>query len=68
MWDRSMLGMTGSELELHEAVTAMERALRCDELDTTARTALANAIGALRRQLARARTATRGADRGPALG
>jgi hypothetical protein len=68
MWDRSTLGMTGSERELHEALTAMERALGCDELDSIARSALATAIGALRRQLARVRTATRGADRDPALG
>ncbi len=59
MWDRSMLGMTGSELDLHEALTAMERALGCDELEQCARRALAEAIALLRRELARGRSPSR---------
>ena len=51
MWDRSMLGMTGSELDLHEALTAMERALGCDELEQPTRRALAEAVAMLRREL-----------------
>jgi len=51
MWDRSMLGMTGSELDLHEALTAMERALGCDELEQPTRRALAEAVALLRREL-----------------
>ena len=51
MWERSMLGMTGSELDLHEALTAMERALGCDELEQPTRRALAEAVALLRREL-----------------
>jgi hypothetical protein len=63
-----MLGMTGSELDLHEALTAMERALGCDELEQCSRRALAEAIALLRRELARGRNAS--CDRGldPARG
>jgi hypothetical protein len=64
MWDRSMLGMTGSELDLHEALTAMERALGCDELEQCTRRALAEAIALLRRELAGGRSPSR--NRSPA--
>ena len=66
MWDRSMLGMTGSELDLHEALTALERALGCGDLEQCTRMALAEAIGLLRRELVRGRSPSRAAgDRSP---
>jgi hypothetical protein len=68
MWDRSMLGMTGSELDLHEALTAMERALGCDELERCTRLALAEAIALLRRELASGRSASRGPSPEPGRG
>jgi hypothetical protein len=51
MWDRSMLGMTGAELEVHEALRALERAVECGDLGEETRQALRGAIAALRREL-----------------
>jgi hypothetical protein len=65
MWDRSMLGMTGSELDLHEALTAMERALACDELERCTRLALAEAMALLRRELTATRTSSLADGRSP---
>jgi hypothetical protein len=68
MWDRSMLGMTGSELDLHEALTAMERALGCDELEQCTRRALAEAAVLVRRELTCGRSASRDQSPDGALG
>jgi len=54
MWDRSMLGMTGSELEIHDALRAIERVLCAPSLGERERQALRSAIGVLHGELDRA--------------
>jgi hypothetical protein len=54
MWDRSSLGMTGSELELLEALRALERVLCGPTIGEHARSVLRSAIGVLHGELDRA--------------
>ena len=59
MWDRSSLGMTGSELELLEALRALERVLCGPSIGERARGVLRAAIGVLHGELDRAAPAAR---------
>jgi hypothetical protein len=52
VWERSNLTMTGSELEVQEALVAMQRVLDGAELNTEAREVLADAMSALRDEAA----------------
>lgn len=47
-WERTAFAMTPAELEIHEAVIAMERVVEHCELRKTTRAALEHAIWALR--------------------
>ena len=53
MWDRSSLGMTGSELEVLEALRALERVLCGPSIGERARGVLRSAIGVLHAELDR---------------
>ena len=53
MWDRSMLGLTGSEFEIHEALRALERVLCAATLGEPEREALRTAVGILHGELDR---------------
>jgi len=64
MWDRSRMGMTGSELELLEALRALERVLCGPEIGERARQTLRAAIGALHEELDHQAPTSRG-RRGP---
>jgi hypothetical protein len=47
-WERTTFAMTPTELEIHDAVVAMERVLEHCELRKTTRSALEQAVWALR--------------------
>ena len=59
MWDRSGLGMTGSELEIVEALRALERVLCGPSIGERARGVLRSAIGVLHAELDRATPSAR---------
>jgi len=59
MWDRSGLGMTGSELEIIEALRALERVLCGPSIGERTRQALRAAIGVLHAELDRAAPTSR---------
>jgi len=60
MWERSRLGMTGSELEILEALRALERVLCGPEIGERARQVLRSAIGVLNAELDQAAPTRRG--------
>ena len=60
MWDRASLGMTGSELELVEALRALERVLCGPSMGERARQILRSAIGVLHAELDHLSPTTRG--------
>jgi hypothetical protein len=64
MWDRSRMGMTGSELEILEALRALERVLCGPEIGERARQTLRAAIGVLHGELDQAAPTSR-SGRGP---
>lgn len=50
-WERSLLGMSGAEQDLQEAVVALQRVLSTNRLETITRVALKRAVRALQNEL-----------------